>query len=186
MPMPYLGIYQFTAAAEQRGSGVHRSLFLDALDDDAIDTILDAMAAAPSSPMAMIQIRVLGGAVARVAADATAFAHREAPVMVAIITTSRTRPRPVHEAWTTASTRRSPPDSIGVYTNFLEVEGDDRIREAYPDGTLRAAGRRQAPLRPDEPVPPQPEHPPGRLTELTAHRPRTSERPAGREAGGAS
>ena len=33
------------------------------------------------------------------------------------------------------STRRSPPNDVGVYSNFLEVEGDERIRAAYPAGT---------------------------------------------------
>ena len=44
-----------------------------------VDEIL-ARTAAPSSPMAMTQIRILGGAMARVDAEATAFAHREAEV----------------------------------------------------------------------------------------------------------
>ena len=60
------------------------------------------------------------------------------------------------------STRRSAPNGAGVYSNFLEAEGDERIRAAYPGGHLRAPGRRQAPLRPVEPVPPEPEHPAGR------------------------
>jgi len=77
MPMPYPGIYEFTAAGEQRGFAVHASRFVTELDDEAIDAML-AATAAPSSPMAMIQLRVLGGAMARVAAEATAFAHRSA------------------------------------------------------------------------------------------------------------
>ena len=50
MPMPYPGIYQMLESAETRALGVHRSRFLSTLDDDAVDAILDAMAA-PSSPM---------------------------------------------------------------------------------------------------------------------------------------
>ena len=42
---------------------------------------------------------------------------------------------PVHEAWTRPTTRRCAPDASGVYSNFLEDEGEDRIREAYPAGT---------------------------------------------------
>ena len=86
--------------------------------------------------MAMTQIRILGGQMARVDADATAFAHREAPVMVAIITPFEDPTElPVHEAWTTAYYEALRPGSIGVYSNFLEVEGDARIHEAYPDAT---------------------------------------------------
>ena len=49
MPMPYPGIYAMLAEAEKRGLSVHRSRFLSTLDDDAVDAVLDAMAA-PSSP----------------------------------------------------------------------------------------------------------------------------------------
>src|SRR3954471_13090151 len=83
--MPYVGIYQMLAAAEQRSPASHRSLFLDGLDDDVVDTILD-FTARQTSPLAMTQIRILGGQMARVDADATAFAHRDAPVLLTIIT----------------------------------------------------------------------------------------------------
>jgi FAD/FMN-containing dehydrogenase len=134
-PMPYVGIYQMLAAAEQRTPGSHRSLFVDALDDDVVDTILD-FTSRQTSPMTLTQIRVLGGQMARVDADATAFAHRDAPVMLAIITLFEDAAElPVHEAWTTAFYEALKPHGVGVYSNFLEAEGDDRIREAYPNGT---------------------------------------------------
>ena len=183
MPMPYPGIYQFTAAAEApRLRGVIRSRFLDTIEDDAIDAMLDAMAVAPS-PMAMIQLRVLGGAMARVPADATAFAHRAAPVMVAILDHYEDPSTEAEQvAWTEGLHEQLAARSVGVYSNFLAVEGDERIHEAYPGGRLRAAGGHQAPLRPVEPVLAQPEHPPGRLTELTGTVPgrRTPRWPRGR------
>ena len=39
---------------------------------------------ASSAPLAVAQLRVLGGAMARVSADATAFAHRRRRIMAAI------------------------------------------------------------------------------------------------------
>jgi FAD/FMN-containing dehydrogenase len=136
-PMPHPGIYQMLAAAEKRSPASHRSLFLDTLDDDAVDTILERMAA-PSAPGAMTQIRILGGAMARVAADATAFAHRDAHVMVTIITPyDDVAEEPIHAEWTHAYHEALRPRSIGVYSNFLEAEGEDRIREAYPAATYR-------------------------------------------------
>ena len=135
MPMPYPGIYQMLAEAEKRAHGVHRSRFLETIDDDAVDAILGAMAE-PSSPAAMVQIRVLGGAMARVAPDATAFAHRQAPVMVMIITPYEDpATEPVHAAWTYALHEKLGANDAGVYANFLEAEGDERIRSAYPNGT---------------------------------------------------
>ena len=134
--MPYPGIYEFTAEAGEAGPDVLRSLFLTRSTTTAVDAILAAMAA-PSSPMAMAQMRVLGGAMARVPADATAFAHRDATVMFALITPFED-PRP-----SCRSTRPGPsrfhealrPKSTGVYSNFLEAEGEERIREAYPSAT---------------------------------------------------
>ncbi|HET9519452.1 MAG TPA: FAD-binding oxidoreductase [Candidatus Limnocylindrales bacterium] len=134
-PMPYPGIYEFTAEGGKPAPNVVRSLFLDALDDASVDEILARMAA-PSSPMAMVQIRVLGGAMARVPADATAFAHRDANVMFALIAPFQDPAEwPVHEAWAAAFHEALAPKSTGVYSNFLADEGDERIREAYPAAT---------------------------------------------------
>ena len=137
MPMPYPGIYEMLRDAEQRAPATHRSLFLSTLDDAAIDEIL-ARHAAPSSPMAMTQIRILGGAMARVDASATAFAHRDAGVMVTLITPFMDPAEaPVHTAWTQSYYEALRPNSTGVYANFLEDEGDARVREAYPTETYR-------------------------------------------------
>ncbi|MEX1168592.1 MAG: FAD-binding oxidoreductase [Chloroflexota bacterium] len=134
MPMPYPGIYQMLSEAEKRGYGVHRSRFLGAIDDDAVEAILAAMAA-PSSPAAMIQIRALGGAMAAVPADATAFAHRDAPIMLLIITPYEDpATEPEHAAWTRALYEALAPNDAGVYSNFLETEGEARIKAAYPRG----------------------------------------------------
>jgi FAD/FMN-containing dehydrogenase len=86
--------------------------------------------------MTMIQLRVLGGAMARVPADETAFAHRDAAVMATIITLyDDPTTEPVNLAWTVALHDALAANSVGVYSNFLEAEGDARIREAYPTGT---------------------------------------------------
>ena len=58
----------------------HRTMFLDAVDVDAADALLAALGGS-DSPMPLVQLRVLGGAMARVPADATAFAHRTAPIL---------------------------------------------------------------------------------------------------------
>lgn len=131
-PMPYVGIYEFYREAEQRSATLHRSLFMDTLTDGAIDAILGHMAA-PSHPMAMTQIRILGGRMADVSASDTAFAHRDATVMLLIITpVDDPATAPVHEAWTSDYFQALTPWATGVYANFLEAEGDDRIRQAYP------------------------------------------------------
>jgi FAD/FMN-containing dehydrogenase len=135
IPMPYPGIYDFTAEAGKPGPGVVRSLFLDGLDDDVAAEIVERMSA-PSSPRAVTQIRVLGGAMARVPAESTAFAHRDAGVLVAILTAFENPDElAIHEAWTVDFFAALRPKGRGVYSNFLEAEGEARIREAYPTAT---------------------------------------------------
>ena len=147
MPMPYPGIYEFTKEGGERGASTTRSVFLDVLDDAAVDELLVSLSVMP--PGSMVQLRVFGGAMARVPADATAFAHRSSAVMVTIISAI---PEPELEdvavAWNRALFSALEPKATGVYANFLEDEGEDRIRAAYPPATyerLAAIKRRYDP-----------------------------------------
>jgi len=137
MPMPYPGIYKLLEAAEEPGPAALRSMFLETLDDAAVDTILE-FTAKQSSPAAMTQIRILGGAMSRVPAGATAFAHRHAGVMVVLMTPFRDMAEaPIHQAFTEAYFEALRPAATGVYANFLEDEGEARVQEAYPELTYR-------------------------------------------------
>jgi FAD/FMN-containing dehydrogenase len=136
-PMPYPGIFDFTAEGGNRSHHVVRSLFMDSLDDEAVDTIMTRQLTS-TAPMAATQIRVLGGAMGRVPADATAFAHRDATVMLMLLTAfDDPAEAPVHEAATQAYLEALAPKGRGVYSNFLAVEGEARIREAYPPKTYQ-------------------------------------------------
>ena len=82
--MPYPNIYRFTDFAAEPHAASIRSMFADELSDAALDAALDAMEHA-SSPFSLVQFRGLGGALARVGNDATAFAHRDRRYFLAII-----------------------------------------------------------------------------------------------------
>lgn len=125
-----------------------RSLFVDTIDRPAAETIVDRLQAS-TAPMSVAQLRVLGGAMARVPNEATAFAHRGRRFMVAVgAIYERAEETAVHEAWVAdfaAALRRGDP---GVYVNFLGDEGEARVREAYPGSTwdrLAAIKRRYDP-----------------------------------------
>ena len=47
----------------------------------------------------------------------------------------------------------------GAYVNFLGDEGEARVRAAYPGATWDRLAAIKAALRPDQPLPAQPEHP---------------------------
>ena len=134
MPMPYHGIFVFTAEGATRHPSTTRSVFMDVLDDASVDAIVDAVAVAP--PGSMIQLRVFGGAMGRVPADATAFAHRSATVQVTMMSAFLDEESaPFATAWNRSLFGALEPKSRGVYANFLEDEGDARIRAAYPGET---------------------------------------------------
>src|SRR5215218_9907950 len=78
-----------------------RTMFLDAIDGPVAQTFVDHLQAS-SAQMAVAQIRVLGGAMARVPAEATAFAHRSSRIMVNVAAFYEgTEERAAREAWVT-------------------------------------------------------------------------------------
>ena len=135
-PMPYPQLYQMMeggpeAVAQEQA----RSTFVDDLDQGRAEAILEHLRTS-TAPMAVAQLRVLGGAMARVPVDDSAFAHRQRRIMIAAgAVYEDATDTPVHEAWVdslAAAVRQGEP---GVYVNFLGNEGAARVREAYPGPT---------------------------------------------------
>jgi hypothetical protein len=116
-------------------SSVARTLFLESVDRSVAQLIVDRIQSS-SAMLAVTQLRVLGGAVARVPAEATAYAHRTRRIMgnVAALYTNPEE-TPEHESWATefaAALRQGEP---GAYVNFVGNEGEERVRHAYPGAT---------------------------------------------------
>src|SRR5215203_1206822 len=133
-PMPYPEIYP-PEEGDYHPVGSARTMFLDAIDLPVAETIADHLRAS-SAQMAVAQIRVLGGAMARADAAATAFAHRSSRIMVNVAALyERPDEAPVHEPWLTAFAAALRQGEGGAYVGFLGEEGEDRIREAYPGST---------------------------------------------------
>jgi FAD/FMN-containing dehydrogenase len=145
--MPYPGIYM-----EEQGDfhpiASDRTMFLDRIDEGTATTLLDRIESSDAM-MAAAQFRVLGGAMARVPADATAFAHRTSKIMVNVASLFESvEDRPKYEEWAQRFADDLRQDDQGAYVNFLEDEGEERIRAAYPGGTwdrLREIKRRYDP-----------------------------------------
>ncbi len=133
-PMKYYEIYQ----PEQEGYhpvAASRTMFMDYVDRDVAALILDHIKASNAN-MAVTQLRVLGGAMARVPADATAFAHRDSKIMVNVAALyDHPDQKATHEAWVADFAAALQQNDTGAYVNFLGNEGDERIRAAYPNGT---------------------------------------------------
>jgi FAD binding domain/Berberine and berberine like len=130
-PMPYPEIYP-PEEGDYHPLASARTMFVDTIDRPVAQKIVDHLRAS-SAQMAVAQIRVLGGAMARVPAEATAFAHRSSPIMVNVAALyERPDEAAEHEPWLSGFAAALRQGDDGAYVGFLGEEGEGRIREAYP------------------------------------------------------
>ena len=112
-----------------------RTMFVDAIDRPMAQTMVEYLRAS-TAQMAAAEIRVLGGAMARVPAEATAFAHRGSRIMVNVAAMyERPDEATVHEPWVADFAAALRQGDGGAYVNFLGDEGEARVRTAYPGAT---------------------------------------------------
>jgi FAD/FMN-containing dehydrogenase len=127
---------------------------LAGLSDDAISVIAEHAYAA-GSPRSCAVMFHLGGAVARVPDDATAYAARDVDHNIVIEGVWLPDESGKHAAAETAWARRflqalEPHRAGGVYVNFLDSDDDrSRVREAYGDQTYRRLAEVKAKYDPD-------------------------------------
>ncbi len=134
-PMPYPALQAMFDASNPPGlRNYWKASYLDVLPDAAIETIVEQSARA-ASPRSGVSLLHMGGAVARVAPESTAFSYRRA------LFTMRIEGKWVDPAEDETETRwvRESADAVrpftngGAYVNFLGDEGEDRVRAAYGD-----------------------------------------------------
>jgi len=130
-PMSYPEMY----LPEEEGyhpTAVAQTMFVDAIDRSAAETIVDHLRAS-DAPVRVAQLRVLGGAVARVPAEATAYPHRKQRIMVNLAAFyDGPEDRAARQAWVSAFAAALNQGDAGAYVNFLGDEGPARVRDAYP------------------------------------------------------
>lgn len=135
-PMPYPDIFALTAVGEIPGLQHHaRSQFFEMISEEMLHTLVEASQSI-MSPETLVSLRVLGGAMSRVASDATAFAHRDKQGMVLV---THYAPLSADAASLNARTTRVfqalSPYANGAYVGFVADEGEQRVREIYPPAT---------------------------------------------------
>jgi FAD/FMN-containing dehydrogenase len=159
-PITYPEIYP-PEDESYRPTAVGRTMFIDAFDDAVARSILEHLERSDAS-VRVAQLRVLGGAMARVPNDATAFAHRSSKIMVNVAAFyDGAEDRPAREQWVDEFVRLLRQGDEGAYVNFLVDEGPEAVRRAYPGATwdrLRAIKNRYDPsnlFRLNQNIPPQ-------------------------------
>jgi FAD/FMN-containing dehydrogenase len=134
-PMPYPDIYP-PQDPGYRPTPVQRTMFLDRVDQSAAETIIEFLEASDASLRA-VQLRFLGGAMARIPVDATAFAHRRSRILTVLVNFHDGTPgdRERRQAWADEFAAALHQGDDGAYVNFLSDEGEARVRAAYPGAT---------------------------------------------------
>ena len=131
---------------------VSKNLLIDKVDRGVAEVIMDRLEAL-DAPMRVAQLRVMGGAMARVPWDATAFAHRRYKILVNVAAFYEGEAdRPAKQAWmeefSDAILDAAGATTRCAYVNFVNDEGPERVHDIYPDETyarLREIKRRYDP-----------------------------------------
>jgi FAD/FMN-containing dehydrogenase len=122
---------------DYRPKAISKNLLLDRVDRRTAETIMDRLERSDAA-MRAAQIRVMGGAMARVDPEATAFAHRKSPIMVNVaVFYEGEEDKPRRIAWVDEFADALRQSDRGAYVNFVGNEGEERVHDAYPGDTYR-------------------------------------------------
>ncbi len=145
-PIRYPELYAAEGPAPAYASGAN--FFADSLPRSGAEAILEHLPQS-TAMMKAVQIRVLGGALARVPDGATAFAHRTRRLFVNVAAMyADPAGSEAHDEWVARLVDSLGGRESGGYVGFLGAEDQATVRAAYPGATwdrLREVKRRYDP-----------------------------------------
>jgi len=145
-PMRYPELFEAPPAQVNFMAGAN--FFADSLEPAGAAGILEQLPKS-TAPMKAVQLRVLGGAMARVANGATAFAHRDRKLFVNVAAMYfDAAEADAHDTWVEETAVALGRNGAGGYIGFLGDEDEATVRAAYPGETwdrLRSVKRRYDP-----------------------------------------
>lgn len=136
-PMPFAESAAISSDPEEPMPSYSSGGWLADLSDEVIDAVIAH--AAPGSPLVMVELRHIGGAVSRPGPDAAAYSHRDAELILHGVGMTPT-PEAYHAAarHVAGLMQALGGHTAGVYPNFLEgEEAQARIREGYSEEAYR-------------------------------------------------
>jgi len=141
--IPYTVMQSLLDEGMPKGLNVHwRSEFVASIPDELIEASVSSFAKA-QSPLNLMLIEQFGGAVSRVAPDATAFDQRDAAYNLVIVSRwTDPADAETNVSWARATSEAAKPFTSGrVYVNYIGAdEASDRVRAAYsPEKFARLA-----------------------------------------------
>jgi FAD/FMN-containing dehydrogenase len=141
-PMPYAGMQGlFGPSFPWNNRNYWKSAYLRAMPDAAVDAVVEHASHCQSALSAVV-IEYYGGAVSRVASEATAFSHREANFNILFVAQWKEAAEDaLHVQWARDCWDAMHPWASGaLYMNALsEGEGAQAVREAYGTNYARLA-----------------------------------------------
>ncbi|SKB08979.1 LLM class flavin-dependent oxidoreductase [Aeromicrobium choanae] len=137
---PYAAVMNMFPESPHQGRGepVSRSVLTREITPGFASASADLINSGASH---FFQIRTVGGAIADVPADATAYAHRDASFSLTVMGSNAQR----LDRWFEPVRRQSD----GLYLSFESGRGPARIADAFPPATLERLRRLKAELDPD-------------------------------------
>ncbi len=140
-PMPYAALLDEEAPSKGQVVAV-RNMFVDHIDKSVGATILEYLNRSEAW-LRLVQFRVLGGAIGRVAPEATAYAHRQSAIMLNVVRVVE-NDESAARRWTEDLAKALYQGDDGAYVNFFGPADGDRIEAAYPGETLARLRRIKA------------------------------------------
>lgn len=130
-PIPYTEMFMEEPESDFHPILASTTFFASGIDRATAQAVIAAIETS-SAMMSIVQFRILGGAVSRVPADATAYAHRSENIMVYLMAMyANPSERPAHQAWVDALAKRFPKNGSGQYINFMGAASPEIVRQAY-------------------------------------------------------
>ena len=131
-PLPYAVLQSMFDETGPAGHSYYiKGDYVSDISDELIETVIEQAAAMPG-PHCEIHFGHMGGAIARVGEDETAFSYRNAHfALIAIAHWIEPHDEEEHIAWGRGLGEAVRPHTVGTYVNFLGDEGDERIKYAY-------------------------------------------------------
>ncbi len=144
---PYYAILEDAVAPPPPLKAATHDGFLKTLTSETL-SVMAANYGKPGTPI--LQVRSLGGAMARVSPQATAFAHREneALAVMAAFVPANASEEQAH-TMRRAAWRPLEPYSSGAYLNFLSEASEASVAEVYPSATYARLASIKAIYDPD-------------------------------------